>query len=177
MKVVVIILLSFVIFMFGLAFLLSKTVFAQNIVSTTTIEVYDASQKYNSDYDSVGNPRLGRRNPNEMESMNEGKTLRDSVGINTVRKYSPQYHGQKDRYDVNLFKNDPETLVSGAKHSSGVTNSPENRERITFASKNTEVSEEQDVTATAYLEDEATGTTTPQTNCNTENDVLICNAF
>ena len=81
---------------------------AQNLVSTTTTEVFDASQKYNSDFDSVGNPRLGRRNPNGMQ-----KVFKEPV------PYIPKYAGQKDRYDVAVLKNDPEVLFSDAKHKSG----------------------------------------------------------
>lgn len=164
-----------VILVFVMCFLIINQVYAQNLISSTTTEVYNASQKYNSDYDSIGNPRLGKRDPSKMESMNNGKTFKTSQGINSAREYTPEYHGQKDYYNENLLRNDPEVLVSCAKHSSGYYVYPK---KVTpNVIEPVVIENDEPVVAYAYLEDESTGEFTTPNRCSEENGVFICQAF
>jgi hypothetical protein len=137
-------------------------------VSTTTTEVYDASQKYNSDFDVVGNRRIGRRNPNIMESVSNGKTLENTMGINSKRVYVPQYAGQKDRYDVAMLQNDPEVLVSKARHDSRVIEIEQKQVTAAAETGSVEVS--------SYIED-SQGNISNSQDCREDNGVYVCKAF
>ena len=109
---------------------------------------------------------------NFIPTHDVGKTLVNTQGINSTRSYTPEYKGQVDRYDVKLFQNDPEVLISKAKHNSGVLQEPFAK-KVEVVAEVPKTNNDAPVTASVWLEDE-NGTTTIKTNCIEDNGVLNC---
>lgn len=86
-----------------------KYLLAVNIILFCNSQVFASDLIHSSNY-------ANHTNPDEMDRI--GPVFKNSSGISSAISYSPQYGGQKDRYNENQFKGDPEVLISTALHPS-----------------------------------------------------------
>ena len=82
---------------------------------------------------------------------------------------------EKDRYDVRKLQNDPEVLVSAAKHPSySVEYVSKVKEQIV---KDNLTNINDDVVVYASIEDSVTGEETLPVKCESENNLITCEVF
>ena len=107
---------------------------------------------------------------NYIPTHDVGKTFVNTTGINSARVYTPEYHGQVDRYSVRMLQNDPSVLVSKAKHESGVLQEPFAIKAVPSVPQVADAP----VTASTWLEDDSNGSITLKSDCSEVNGVLSC---